>query len=157
MRRRITEIEVNGEIRPVDEDPGRHLLWVLRDMGLHGTHYGCGEGQCGFCTVLVDGEPRRSCTTSLSEVGTRPVLTIEGLSNGDALHPVQQAFLDEQALQCGYCTSGMIMSAVALLERTPNPTDREIVNHMDGNICRCGVYRRVIAAVRRASRRDEAG
>ena len=116
-----------------------------------GTKYGCGEGYCGFCTVLVDGKPERSCQPPISKVDGRSVLTIEGLANGGRLHPLQQAFVDNGALQCGYCTPGKILEAYALLLRKPNPTEAEIADALEGNICRCGTYNRIIAAVRQAS------
>ncbi len=143
---------VNGTEQRVNVEPGKPLLYVLRDeLALTGTKYGCGEGQCGACTVLVDGSPERSCRVPVSSAAGKKITTIEGLSQGDRLHPVQQAFLDIEAFQCAYCTSGMIVSAAALLERTPNPTNQQIISHMDGNICRCGVYARIIEAVHRAA------
>lgn len=134
--------------------PGEEsLLSVLRNrLFLTGTKYGCGEGQCGACTVLMDGVARRSCLTSIESVGEPRIVTIEGLAPDGTLSPVQQAFLDEEALQCGYCTSGMILSATALLRQHPQPTDEQIVESMDGNICRCGTYRRILAAIKRASK-----
>jgi nicotinate dehydrogenase subunit A len=150
--RRAVEIEVNGAIHAVENDPNRSLLWVLRDdLGLTGSKYGCGEGECGACTVLVDGVLRRSCITVLSAVAGKRITTIEGLAEDGLMHPLQEAFLEEDALQCGYCTSGMIMAAAALLRRNPDPGEAEIVRHMDGNICRCGTYRRIVAAIRRVS------
>jgi aerobic-type carbon monoxide dehydrogenase small subunit (CoxS/CutS family) len=146
------ELVVNGEGRQLQADPRTPLLDVLRDeLGLTGSKYGCGEGQCGACTVLVDGRALRSCITPLSVVAGRDVRSIEGLAEGDDLHPVQQAFLDEGALQCGYCTSGMIMAAVDLLENKPNPKEAEIKSGMTGNICRCGTYPRVVKAIQRAA------
>lgn len=148
----ITELNVNGQRRPLDADGPRTLLSVLRDdLDLTGTKYGCGEGQCGACTVLIDGVPTRSCLTSLDEVGQRPVTTIEGIERDGRLHPLQQAFLDADALQCGYCTSGMIVSALALLRDKPAPSEDEIVHAMNGNICRCGTYRRILAAIQKAA------
>ena len=133
------------------------LLSVLREqLDLTGTKYGCGESECGACTVLVDGEPRHSCVTPLSSVAGKQITTIEGLALGELLHAVQQAFLDEGAMQCAYCTSGMIMTAVALLQQNANPTDAEIVDFMDGNICRCGTYPRISAAIRRAAVKEAA-
>lgn len=149
---RITRLEINGQIRNVDVDSGRSLLSVLRDdLDLTGTKYGCGEGACGACTVLIDGEPSRSCITSVGEVEGAKLTTIEGVSRGEELHPLQQAFLDAEALQCGYCTSGMIMSAHGLLQQNPSPTKEEIVEAMDGNICRCGTYQRIVAAIQQAA------
>ena len=146
--RRVAEINVNGADVAVEVDSRKPLLWVLRDdLGLTGSHYGCGEGQCGACTVLVDGTPRRSCITAVGDVAGRVVTTIEGLAPNGRLHPLQQAFLREDALQCGYCTSGMIMSGAALLRRNPSPSRGEIVRRMEGNVCRCGVYHRIVAAI----------
>jgi aerobic-type carbon monoxide dehydrogenase small subunit (CoxS/CutS family) len=144
--------EVNGEPRSVTTEPERRLLDVLREeLHLTGTKYGCGEGQCGACTVYVDGEPARSCLLPVSSVAGRSVTTIEGLAAGTALHPVQEAFLEEGALQCGYCTSGMILGAAALLRRKPDPTDEEIVAGMNGHLCRCNGYLKIVKAVRRAA------
>jgi aerobic-type carbon monoxide dehydrogenase small subunit (CoxS/CutS family) len=149
----IRELTVNGERRRVDVDPERSLLSVLRDeLELTGTRYGCGEAQCGACTVLLDGQPIRACVTPAAKAAGKPVLTIEGLEKNGALHPLQQAFLDADALQCGYCTSGMIMSGAALLNRNPRPTAADIRRAMEGNICRCGVYGRIVEAVQRAAR-----
>jgi aerobic-type carbon monoxide dehydrogenase small subunit (CoxS/CutS family) len=143
---------VNGSERPVDVQPEKPLLYVLRDdLGLTGTKYGCGEGQCGACTVLVEGSPVRSCRMQVSSAAGKKITTIEGLGRRGKLHPVQQAFLEVEAFQCGYCTPGMIISAAALLARTPHPTDQQIIGHMDGNICRCGTYGRIIEAVHRAA------
>jgi aerobic-type carbon monoxide dehydrogenase small subunit (CoxS/CutS family) len=143
---------VNGRPASVDTDPQRRLLDVLReDLQLTGTKYGCGEGQCGACLVYVDGEPARSCLLPMSAVGGKSVTTIEGLARGDALHPVQEAFLEEGALQCGYCASGMILAAVALLRAKPHPTDEEIVAGMNGHLCRCNGYVKIVSAVRRAA------
>ena len=144
-------LAVNGRPSTVDADPQTSLLTVLRDhLDLTGTKYGCGEGQCGACTVLVDGKPQRSCVTKVGAVAQRQITTIEGLAHGDQLHPVQQAFLDAGAMQCGYCTSGMIMSAVALLNRNSHPRESDIVDFMNGNICRCGTYSRIISAIQKA-------
>jgi aerobic-type carbon monoxide dehydrogenase small subunit (CoxS/CutS family) len=143
---------VNGTEQHVDVEAEKPLLYALRDdLGLTGTKYGCGEGQCGACTVLVDGSPERSCRLPVSSATGKKITTIEGLSRGGQLHAVQQAFLDAEAFQCAYCTSGMIVSGAALLEHTPNPTDQQIISQMEGNICRCGVYARIIEAVRRAA------
>lgn len=143
---------LNGKEITVTTSPERMLLWVLRtDLELTGTKYGCGEGYCGFCTVLVDGKPERSCSLRLSKVEGRSVLTIEGLSKAGRLHPLQQAFIDNGAFQCGYCTPGQILEAYALLLRKPNPTEAEIADALEGNICRCGAYKRIVAAVRQAS------
>lgn len=166
------KIRVNGSERTLQVEPETTLLSALRDqLGLTGTKYGCGEGQCGACTVLIDGKARRSCLMPAASVGSAEIVTIEGLEtkggqdarapnpgngNGAAttngrLHPVQQAFLDEGAFQCAYCTSGMILAGVSFLRENPHPTDDEIVRGMNGNMCRCGTYPRIVAAVRRAS------
>ena len=149
-------LHINGAERHVTVDPDRTLLSVLRDeLELTGAKYGCGEGQCGACTVLVDGTPTRSCITAVSEVGAQQMTTIEGLEQDDRLHPLQQAFLDEDAMQCSYCTSGMIMSAVGLLKEKLRPSREEIIHSMNGNVCRCGVYTRIIAAIERAAAQRE--
>lgn len=151
-------VTVNGKQYRVTAPPDQPLLWVLRDhLQLTGTKYGCGEGQCGACTVLLEGKPVRSCLTQFSFAAGKRVITIEGLMQDGALHPVQQAFLHEEALQCGYCTSGMILSAVALLKSNSNPTDDEIVRAMNGNICRCGTYPRIVAAVHQAAQASRKG
>jgi aerobic-type carbon monoxide dehydrogenase small subunit (CoxS/CutS family) len=143
---------VNGTETNVATDPERRLLDILREeLGLTGTKYGCGEGQCGSCLVYVDGDPERSCLLPVTAVEGKAVTTIEGLAAGDALHPVQEAFIAEGAMQCGYCTSGMILAAVALLENKPAPTDEDIVSGMDGHLCRCNGYAKIVAAVRRAA------
>jgi aerobic-type carbon monoxide dehydrogenase small subunit (CoxS/CutS family) len=143
---------VNGKEYTADAAPEETLLNVLRDrLELTGTKYGCGEGQCGACTVLLDGSAVRSCRTQVSAATGKKITTIEGLAHGDTLHPVQRAFLQAEAFQCGYCTPGMILSAVALLEHTPNPTEKQIVRYMEGNVCRCGTYERIIQAVRWAA------
>jgi len=145
-------LAVNGKPYTVDTDPQTSLLSVLREqLDLTGSKYGCGEGQCGACTVLIDGKAQRSCVTKVGTVAQRRITTIEGLANGEQLHPVQEAFLDAGAMQCGYCTSGMIMSAVALLKRNPVPKESEIVDFMEGNICRCGTYPRIVAAIQKAA------
>ena len=143
-------ISINGTSHAVTAEPSTPLLWVIRDIvGLTGTKFGCGIAQCGACTVHLDGKPIRSCSTPLSAVGSGKVTTIEGLS-ADVTHPVQQAWIELQVPQCGYCQSGQIMAAVALLEKTPMPTDAEINSAMQGNICRCGTYQRIHSAVHRA-------
>jgi aerobic-type carbon monoxide dehydrogenase small subunit (CoxS/CutS family) len=143
---------VNGVERIAEVSSDESLLNVLRDhLGLTGTKYGCGEGQCGACTVLVEGLPVRSCRMQVSAANGKKIGTIEGLARGDTLHPLQQAFLDVEAFQCGYCTPGMILSAAALLERTPHPTEKQIIVHMNGNVCRCGAYQRIVEAVQRAA------
>jgi len=149
---RIIDLHINGAVRRVSADPDRPLLFVLRDdLDLTGTKYGCGEGQCGACTVLIDGQPRRSCVTDLSAAAGRTITTIEGISKDGSLHPLQEAFLEAGAFQCGYCTSGMIVSGVALLETNAHPAEPEIVHHMQGNVCRCGTYPRIVAAIRMAA------
>ncbi len=143
---------VNGKPGSVETEPERPLLEVLReDLGLTGTKFGCGEGQCGACTVLLDGKPALSCLTPVRSVEGRTIVTIEGLAAGGKLHPVQQAFLDEGAMQCGYCTPGMVLRTVALLETNRKPTDAQIVEALNGNLCRCSGYLRILAAVRRAA------
>jgi aerobic-type carbon monoxide dehydrogenase small subunit (CoxS/CutS family) len=145
-------LNVNGARLGVTADPDETLLSVLRNrLDLTGTKYGCGEGQCGACTVLLDGRATRSCLIPLSAAADATILTIEGLEQHGQLSPVQQAFLEEGAFQCGYCTSGMILSATSLLRQTHDPTDDQIVHAMNGNICRCGTYPRILAAVRRAA------
>jgi len=146
-------LAINGKRYSVDTDPQTSLLTVLREhLDLTGSKYGCGEGQCGACTVLIDGKAQRSCVTRVSAVSGKQITTIEGLASGDHLHPVQEAFLEAGAMQCGYCTSGMIMSAVALLQKNPAPKESEIIDFMDGNVCRCGTYPRVVSAIQRAAK-----
>jgi aerobic-type carbon monoxide dehydrogenase small subunit (CoxS/CutS family) len=146
------ELDVNGRRQRVDVQADRSLLSVLRDeLALTGTKYGCGEGQCGACTVLVDGRAVRACRTPVAQAAGKRVTTIEGLERDGRLHPLQQAFIDEHALQCGYCTAGMIMAGAALLARTPSPTHDHIVRGMDGNVCRCGTYPEIVAAIKRAA------
>ena len=148
------EIEINGKTYAAEYPPDTPLLYVLREeLGLTGTKYGCGEGMCGACTVLVAGTARRSCQIPVSAAAGKPIITIEGLGKDDALHPVQQAFLDAGAFQCAYCTSGMIMSSVSLLRATPNPSDEQIVQSLQGNICRCGTHPRIIEAVHLAAKK----
>jgi aerobic-type carbon monoxide dehydrogenase small subunit (CoxS/CutS family) len=150
----ITELDVNGITRRVNASSGRSLLSVLRDdLDLTGTKYGCGEGQCGACTVLLDGEAVRSCITPVSRAAGKRVTTIEGLEREGRLDPLQEAFLEAAAFQCGYCTPGMIMSGTSLLRKNPRPTATEIAHAMQGNICRCGTYPRIVAAVRMAAQR----
>ena len=144
-------LNVNGRVLQADVEPDTPLLWALRDgLGLTGTKFGCGMAQCGACTVHLDGEPIRSCVTPVSSVGDRKITTIEGLS-ADGTHPVQQAWVAEQVPQCGYCQSGQIMAAAALLRRTPDPTDQQIDQAMAGNICRCGTYQRIRKAIHTAA------
>jgi nicotinate dehydrogenase subunit A len=145
-------IRVNGSEHDVSAAPDTPLLYVLRnDLSLNGPKFGCGLGQCGACTVHVDGTPRRSCVTELSSVVGKEVVTLEGLGTLDRPHPVQQAFIDEQAAQCGYCMNGMIMRAAALLARTPHPTREEITTAMSANLCRCGTHMRIVRAIERAA------
>jgi aerobic-type carbon monoxide dehydrogenase small subunit (CoxS/CutS family) len=146
------DLRINGQRHQVSAADDEMLLWVLRErLNLTGTKYGCGEGQCGACTVLVDGRPRRSCRMRASEAVNKQITTIEGLEHDGHLHTVQQAFLDEEAFQCAYCTSGMILSAVGLLATNPKPTDQEITERLNGNMCRCGTYPRIMAAIHRAA------
>ncbi len=149
---RITALNINGKKMPVDVDSTVSLLGVLRnDLGLTGSKYGCGEGQCGACTVLLDGQPARSCITQVGRAAGKQITTIEGLEKDGKLHPLQEAFIKADAMQCAYCTSGMIMAGAALLTRTPRPSRDEIVSGMNGNICRCGTYQRIINAIEIAS------
>lgn len=149
---RIVELQINGTKRRVEIDGERSLLSVLRDdLGLTGAKYGCGEGQCGACTVLIDGRAVRSCLTRAANAAGKQITTIEGLEQNGRLHPLQEAFLDVDAMQCGHCTAGMIMSGVGLLKKTPNPTEAEILRAMEGNICRCGTYNRVVEAIQQAA------
>jgi nicotinate dehydrogenase subunit A len=151
-------LRVNGRDREIDAEPGDSLLSVLRDdLGLSGSRYGCGEGQCGACTVLLDGLAARSCVTRVGSVGAKAITTIEALAQGEHLHPVQQAFLDAEAFQCGYCTSGMIMAAVGLLKTNPNPSEQDVARLMDRSVCRCGTYPRIVKAVRLAAERMRTG
>jgi len=146
-------LTVNGKSYTADATPQTSLLSVLREqLDLTGSKYGCGEGQCGACTVLIDGKAQRSCVTRAVMVSAKQITTIEGLASGEHLHPVQEAFLEADAMQCGYCTSGMIMSAVALLQRNPSPNESEIVNFMDSNVCRCGTYLRIVSAIQKAAK-----
>ena len=159
-------LRVNGQTHRVDGEPGDSLLAVLRDdLGLTGSKFGCGEGHCGACTVMIDGQATRSCVVRLGAVAGKPITTIEGISaqgvqgargaSGPAgrLHPVQEAFLEAEAFQCGYCTPGMVMATIGLLQSTPNPTDADIAKLMDRNVCRCGTYPRILAAIKDAGRR----
>ena len=148
----VIELDVNGRRQRVDVPGDRSLLSVLREeLTLTGSKYGCGEGQRGACTVLVDVRAVRSCRTPVADAAGKPVTTIEGLERGGRLHPLQQAFIDEHAMQCGNCTTGMIMAGVALLARTPSPTRDDIVRGMNGNVCRCGTYPEIVAAIQRAA------
>jgi nicotinate dehydrogenase subunit A len=145
-------LRVNGQARVVDTEPDVPLLYVLRnDLELNGPKFGCGMAQCGACTVIMDGNAIRSCVTPVSAVQNKPVTTLEGLGTTKKLHKIQQAFIDEQAAQCGYCINGMIMTTKALLDKTPKPTDVQIKQALDGNLCRCGTHIRILRAVKRAS------
>ena len=150
----VFRLQINGRDQRVDVPPSEPLLTVLRtELGLTGAKYGCGEGQCGACTVLVDGQAVRSCVSPVSTLQGKRITTIEGLAAPGTLHPVQQAFAEQDAMQCGYCTAGMIMSAVALLSRQPDPTEDQIIRGMNGNICRCGSHPRIVDAIRKAAAR----
>ena len=149
---RVTDFHVNGSKHSVQAEAERSLLSVLRDdLDLTGSKYGCGEGRCGACTVLIDGKAVRSCVTSLAECQGKQITTIEGLEKDGQLHPLQQAFLDAGAMQCAYCTSGMIMSGVALLSKNTQPTNADIIRSMEGSICRCGTYSRIVLAMQKAA------
>jgi aerobic-type carbon monoxide dehydrogenase small subunit (CoxS/CutS family) len=149
---------LNGAPATLDTDAGRTLLWVLRtDLGLTGTKYGCGAGICGACTVVVDGKAARSCQTTLKEIQGKDVTTIEGLAHGSELHPLQEAFIQHGGFQCGYCTSGMILSAHALLLEHPHPSREAIAAGLEDNLCRCGAHQRILTAVEAAASRDAGG
>jgi len=150
--------QVNNQPVKIQTDPESSLLWVLRtNLNLTGTKYGCGEGFCGTCTVLVDNEAVRSCKFPVKEVNNKKVITIEGLVKKGKLHPLQQAFINHEALQCGFCTSGMILTALGLLKKNPNPTRKEILNSMDDNLCRCGSYNRIVEAIQSAGKQMRGG
>jgi isoquinoline 1-oxidoreductase alpha subunit len=154
----MIKLKVNGELRSLgDIDPDTPLLWALRDtLGLVGTKYGCGIAQCGSCTVHIDGKPSRACMRRVGQLQGREITTIEGLApNDDTLHPVQQAWIDQDVAQCGYCQSGQIMSAAALLDGNPDPTEEEIEAAMSGNLCRCGTYPRIVKAIKSAAALEE--
>lgn len=147
------QLDVNRKSYSLQADPDTSLLYCLREeLGLTGSKYGCGEGQCGACTVLLDGVPRRSCLLPVSEAAGKSITTIEGLEKDGTLHPVQEAFLETGAFQCAYCTSGMIMSSVALVQKNSNPTTADIVQSLQGNVCRCGTHPRIVAAVQQAAK-----
>lgn len=149
----LVRFRLNGKPVELNVDSDRALLWVLRiDLGLTGTKYGCGESYCGACTVLVDKQAVRSCQTTVKDIRSKDVVTIEGLASNGKMHPLQKAFVDHDALQCGYCTSGMILNAYALLHTNPNPSAAQIVDAMDDNLCRCGAHKRIIEAVEAAAR-----
>jgi aerobic-type carbon monoxide dehydrogenase small subunit (CoxS/CutS family) len=150
--RRTIEFNLNGAPVSCDVDDQRKLLWVLRDdLALMGTKYGCGEGICGACAVVIDGKAHRACLTPMDAVAGAQILTVEGLARNGVLHPLQQAFIDHGAFQCGYCTPGMLIDAYALLQQHPQPSRDEIIASLDGNLCRCGAHQRIIAAVEQAS------
>ena len=145
-------LTVNGKRQAVDTDPETPLLYVLRDdLSLNGPKFGCGLGQCGACTVIMGGNAIRSCQVAIKDVGNRAVTTLEGLGSTKKMHPIQKAFLDEQAVQCGYCINGMIMTTKALLDKNPKPNDAQIKEALAGNLCRCGTHTRILRAVKRAS------
>ncbi len=149
---------LNGKKTEILIDPTQTLLWVLRNQfGLTGTKYGCGSGFCGACTILIDNEPVRSCQLAVSEAAGKKIITIEGLVINGKLHPVQQAFVDHDALQCGYCTPGMIMNAVALLTKNPRPKQQDIIKGMEDNLCRCGAHVRIVKAIETAATKMEGG
>ena len=153
---RVT-LRVNGRMHDVDVEPEDTLLSVLRsDLGLTGSKFGCGEGQCGACTVLVDGQAMRSCVLRVDALASKEVTTIEGIAQGDRLHPVQEAFLEAEAFQCGYCTPGMVMATIALLRANARPSAQDIARAMDRNVCRCGTYSRIVKAVQIAAERTRA-
>jgi len=152
------QFTLNGQPVSLDTDDERGLLWVLRtDLALTGTKYGCGEGICGACTVVVNGQARRSCLTPLKQVAGTEVVTVEGLAKGGELHPLQQAFIDHGAFQCGYCTSGMLLDGLALLNSDPRPTHDKIVSHMEHNLCRCGAHQRIVAAIEDVAQKAGSG
>lgn len=151
MKERISFF-INGQSVTLETEPDRPLLWVLRnDLKITSPKFGCGEGFCGACTVLVDGEPIRSCQTEISQIKGRQVLTLEGLTKNGQLHPIQQAFLKHEAFQCGFCTSGLILESLALLQKKPKPTREEIIKALDDHLCRCGAHKRIVAAVEEAA------
>ena len=151
MKEKI-QFELNGKPVTLETEPDQTLLWVIRaNLNLTGTKYGCGEGYCGACTVLINGEAVRSCSTKIGEVAGKKLVTIEGLAQGEKLHPVQKAFVEHDALQCGYCTPGMIMNAVGFLHQNPNPSREDIIWGMEGNLCRCGAHNRILDAVQSAA------
>jgi aerobic-type carbon monoxide dehydrogenase small subunit (CoxS/CutS family) len=153
---KIIELHVNGAKRRIEAEAERSLLSVLRDdLDLTGAKYGCGEGQCGACTVLINGQPSRSCITQVGATAGKQITTIEGLEQNGRLHPLQEAFLEAGAMQCGYCIPGMIMSGAGLLKKNPRPTEPEIIRAMEGNVCRCGTYPRIVAAIRRVADGDK--
>lgn len=158
MMEKLIRFTLNGKKTEITVDPTLTLLWVLRDqLGLSGTKYGCGEGLCGSCTVLIDNEVYRSCSIQIGDIAGQSVITIEGLSSNGQLHPIQSAFIEKDALQCGYCTPGMIISAYGLLLNNPEPTREEVIEGMEGNLCRCGAHIRIIEAIQSAGREMKGG
>jgi aerobic-type carbon monoxide dehydrogenase small subunit (CoxS/CutS family) len=156
--KKTVEFTLNGKPVSMELDSSRMLLWVLRyDLGLTGTKYGCGEGLCGACTVIVDGKAERACVLEMQAVAGKTVTTIEGLARNGGLHPLQKAFVEHDALQCGYCTPGMIMNAYGLLLEKPHPSRSEIIGHMDGNLCRCGAHQRIVQAIETAAKQAGGG
>jgi aerobic-type carbon monoxide dehydrogenase small subunit (CoxS/CutS family) len=154
----VVQFNLNGRPVSLDTDDERTLLWVLRtDLALTGPKYGCGVGICGACTVVINGEPRRSCLTPLKQVAGAELLTIEGLAKQGQLHPLQQAFIDHGAFQCGYCTSGMLMEAYALLSTDPHPPRDKIIDQMEQNLCRCGAHGRIVDAIEEVSEKARSG
>jgi aerobic-type carbon monoxide dehydrogenase small subunit (CoxS/CutS family) len=154
---KVIELQINGTKRRIEAEAERSLLSVLRDeLDLTGAKYGCGEGQCGACTVLIDGQAARSCLTKVDALAGKQITTIEGLEQNGRLHPLQESFIEADAMQCGYCIPGMIMSGVGLLKKNPHPTEPEIIRAMTGNVCRCGTYSRIVAAVQMASSNKQA-
>jgi nicotinate dehydrogenase subunit A len=150
-------LRVNGRDHQVDGDPGDSLLSVLRyELGLTGSKFGCGEGFCGACTVLIDDQATRACVARLGAVANKPITTIEAIADGDRLHPVQAAFLETEAFQCGYCTPGMVMATIGLLKTTPNPSAADIARLLDRNVCRCGTYPRIVSAITLAAAKSRA-
>jgi aerobic-type carbon monoxide dehydrogenase small subunit (CoxS/CutS family) len=150
------DLRINGVTHQIEGAPEDSLLSILRyELNLTGSKFGCGEGQCGACTVLIDGQAVRSCVTRLGNAAGKTITTIEGVANGEKLHPVQQAFIDAEAFQCGYCTTGMIMATIGLLKTSPNPSEADVARMLDRNVCRCGTYPRIVQAVRLAATRNQ--
>ena len=158
MVTKTINFELNGKSTDLSVDPGFLLIWILRnDLGLCGTKFGCGLGYCGSCTVIMDGEPVRSCMIPVSDVEGKKVLTIEGLAKNGSLHPIQKSFMEMDALQCGYCTPGMIMNAYGLLLNNPEPSKKEVIEGMEENLCRCGAHNRIIEAIQKAGKEMKGG
>ena len=155
--KKAIKFTLNGEKFNLETDADRTLLWVLRgDLALTGTKYGCGTGLCGACAVLIDGQAARACILSIDDVAGNSVTTIEGLATGEKLHPIQKAFMEHDALQCGYCTPGMIVTAASLLSNKPNASEAEIISGLDHNLCRCGAHKRILEAVQSVARKEQA-